>query len=79
MAPEMSVNGPMSSFASGIPDKRPASFVTQFDDAVPLRNRELILLFVAVSSLIGGRVTGKNGLVGEADACEDSSVTDGVI
>ena len=79
MTPQISVNGPMSSFASGIPDKRPASLVSQLESAVFRRNRELLLLLVAASSLIGGRVAGKNGLVGEVDIWEDPSVTDGVV
>jgi hypothetical protein len=69
----------MGSFASGIPDKKPAKFVSQLDDEVFLRNRELILLPVAASSLIGSRVAGKNGVTGEADIWEDQSVIGSVV
>jgi hypothetical protein len=79
MAPQISANGPTSSLASGIPDKRPASFVSQVDEAVFLRSSEFLLPPVAVSSLIGGRVAGKKEVVGEVDIWEEPSVTDGVI
>jgi hypothetical protein len=66
-AAQISVNGPIGSFASWIPDKSPVSLASQLDVAVFLRNKELMLVLVADSSLIGGRVFGKRGLVGEVD------------